>query len=149
MEPWVPLFFAGMYESIAAHSRLGLNVVVDVGHHDSFTTPMGILFDCARRLRGLPVLLVGVRCPAKIVLKRRRETWGNDWTEGDPIPPGILEWDREVHTPGIYDLEVDTSVLKPNECAETIRNYLESEPGPTAFQKLGTMACKRTTEVDR
>ena len=33
LEPLIVRFYAAMYESIAAHSRLGLNVVVDVGHH--------------------------------------------------------------------------------------------------------------------
>ncbi|WP_257984379.1 hypothetical protein [Neobacillus cucumis] len=28
--------YQAMYESIAAHSRLGLNVIVDVGHHDNY-----------------------------------------------------------------------------------------------------------------
>src|SRR6266536_2828547 len=46
--PFVGAFFAAWYESIAAHSRAGLNVVVDVGHHDG-----EILADCARRLEGL------------------------------------------------------------------------------------------------
>lgn len=30
----VPVLFAALYESIAGHSRLGLNVVSDVGRHD-------------------------------------------------------------------------------------------------------------------
>src|SRR3990172_357295 len=33
LEPLVPVLYAAMYESIAAHSRLGLNVISDVGHH--------------------------------------------------------------------------------------------------------------------
>ena len=37
---------SALYESIAAHARLGLNVVVDVGHHES-NNP-GVLADCAR-----------------------------------------------------------------------------------------------------
>ena len=41
LEPLVPVFYAAMYESIAAHSRLGLNVVVDVGHHDAYAVPPG------------------------------------------------------------------------------------------------------------
>ena len=49
--PLVPVFYAALYESIAAHSRLGLNVVADAGHHDA-----GILADCARRLAGVPAL---------------------------------------------------------------------------------------------
>ncbi|MDZ4438911.1 phosphotransferase-like protein, partial [Bacillus cereus] len=35
IEPLVILMYKAMYESIAAHSRLGINVVVDVGHHDN------------------------------------------------------------------------------------------------------------------
>src|SRR5215468_9451677 len=60
IEPLVSILYYAIYESIAAHSRLGLNVVVDVGHHDGYTIPRGILPECARRLGGLPVLFVGV-----------------------------------------------------------------------------------------
>ncbi len=62
LEAVVPTLYAALYESIAAHSRLGLNVVVDVGHHDAYSTPLHVLPDAARRLDGLPALLVGVRC---------------------------------------------------------------------------------------
>ena len=54
LEPFVAACYAALYESVAAHSRLGLNVVVDVGHHDSYSRPLGILADAARTLRGLP-----------------------------------------------------------------------------------------------
>jgi len=33
LEPLIMTLYHAMYETIAAHSRLGLNVVVDVGHH--------------------------------------------------------------------------------------------------------------------
>lgn len=75
LEPLVVVLYRAMYQAIAAHSRMGLNVVVDVGHHDAFSKPLGILPDCARRLSGLPVLFVGVRCPIEIILERRRATW--------------------------------------------------------------------------
>lgn len=68
LEPLVPRLYAALYEAIAAHSRLGLNVVTDVGHHDAYSRPLGILPDCARRLAGLPVLFVGVRCPIEVIL---------------------------------------------------------------------------------
>src|SRR5688500_6119372 len=47
LEPLVRLFYAGMYEAIAAHSRLGLNVVADGGHHDAYSRPLHILAECA------------------------------------------------------------------------------------------------------
>src|SRR5262245_21133768 len=111
LEPLVSILYRAMYESIAAHSRLGLNVVVDVGHHDAYAIPRGILPDCARRLSGLPVLFVGVRCPIEIIMERRRATGWDTGSAGAAAPPPVRLWQREVHIPGIYDLEVDTSAL--------------------------------------
>ena len=75
LEPLIVLLYRAMYEAIALHSRLGLNVVVDVGHHDAYAVPREILPNCARQLKGLPVLFVGVRCPVEVVMQRRRTTW--------------------------------------------------------------------------
>ncbi|KGM32010.1 chloramphenicol phosphotransferase CPT family protein [Inquilinus limosus] len=142
IEAWVPVFYAGLYESIAAHSRLGLNVVADLGHHDAYSEPLGILRDCARRLLGLPALLVGVRCPVGEIMRRRRT--GQPGREGeyavasadDPVPEPVLRWQREVHRPGIYDLELDTSVLSPSDGAAAIRRRLD-DPAPfSAFRRL-------------
>jgi chloramphenicol 3-O phosphotransferase len=141
LEPLVQVFYAALYQSIAAHSRLGLNVVVDVGHHDAYAIPRGILPDCARRLRGLPVLFVGVRCPIEIIMERRRSTgWEVAGSAGSPVPEPVLRWQREVHIPGIYDLEVDTSALSPAECAEAIRQRLILGPPPSAFQRLAALS---------
>lgn len=74
LEPLVVTLYAALYESIAAHSRLGLNVVADTLHHDNYSVPRGILPDAARRLAGLPVLFVGVRCPIEVIRQRRRDT---------------------------------------------------------------------------
>jgi chloramphenicol 3-O phosphotransferase len=140
IEPLIPILYCAMYESIAAHSRLGLNVVVDVGHHDAYAVPRGILPDCARRLSGLPVLFVGVRCPIEVVMERRRAT---GWNAGDPadgpIPLPVQRWQHEVHLPGIYDLEVDTSAQSPAECAVAIRQRLENAPRPSAFEQLAAI----------
>lgn len=140
LEPLVARFYAALYESIAAHSRQGLNVVSDFGHHDGFAEPRGILPDCARRLRGLPVLLVGVRCPIEVILERRRATgWGESRSEGFS-ESGAERWQREVHQPGIYDLEVDTSVMSPQECAQAIRQRLDAGRPPTAMPRLAAMS---------
>jgi len=140
IEPLLPILYGAMYESIAAHSRLGLNVVVDVGHHDAYAVPRGILPDCARRLSGLPVLFVGVRCPIEIIMERRRATWGAGTAADASVPQPVRLWQEAVHSPGIYDLEVDTSVLSPEACASVIRQHLEQGPPPSAFQRLAAMA---------
>jgi chloramphenicol 3-O phosphotransferase len=142
LEPLVPVLFAGLYESIAAHSRLGLNVVADVGHHDAYAQPRRILAASARRLAGLPVLFVGVRCPVEVIMARRnaghagREGESATGSAAEPIPAPVRLWQREVHIPGIYDLEVDTAVLSPAACAAAIRRRLDDGPPPSAFQRL-------------
>src|SRR2546423_4279779 len=135
--PLLPALYAALYDSIAAHSKAGLNVVVDVGHHDA-----KILADCARRLSGLPVLFVGVRCPIDVVMERRnagqvgREDEYAVGSEIEPIPRPVALWQEAVHIPGIYDLEVDTSRQSPEECADAIRRRLDDGPPPSAFPRL-------------
>ena len=141
-EPLIPALYAALYESIAAHSRLGLNVVVDAGHHDAYDLPRNILADSARRLAGLPVLFVGVRCPIEVIMERRhvsqpvREQQYLVGTPDEPIPAPVQRWQDEVHRPGIYDLEVDTSELTTEQCAALIGARLASGLGGTAFQAL-------------
>ena len=96
-----------------------------------------MLRDGARRLAELPVLFVGVRCPIDVIIARRVATgWQPAGTEGDPVPAPVALWQSEVHIPGIYDLEVDTSELTPEECAAAIRSRIDEEPAPSAFRQL-------------
>ncbi|MGO7538003.1 chloramphenicol phosphotransferase CPT family protein [Rhizobium ruizarguesonis] len=143
LEELVPFFYAALYESIAIHASLGLNVIADLGHHDSYSQPLGILGDCARRLEDFPVLFVGVRCPIETIMHRRaiaqegRETLYLSATEDVPVPEPVQRWQDAVHRPGIYDMEVDTSVLTPLECAEAIRHQLDlGIPAPSAFERI-------------
>lgn len=139
LEPFVVASYSAMYDSIAAHSRSGLNVVVDVGHHDAYSVRRNILSRCLERLEGLPVLLVGVRCPIEVVMDRRRASPAGRYVVGspdEPVPEPVRRWQREVHEPGIYDLEVDTSRLSPEACAARIRRCLEAPPRPTAVERL-------------
>ncbi|WP_192245231.1 chloramphenicol phosphotransferase CPT family protein [Mesorhizobium silamurunense] len=146
LEAFVPRLYAALYDSIAAHSRLGLNVVTDVGHHEAHSRPLDILPDCARRLAGLPVLFVGVRCPIEVILQRRAASAADGTyvtgSDEDPIPRPVRLWQEEVHKPGIYDLEVDTSRLGPQACAEVIRQRLLAGPEPLAFRRLAQMRAK-------
>jgi chloramphenicol 3-O phosphotransferase len=134
LEELVPAFYAAMYDSIAAHSRHGFGVVVDVDHHEAYSRPLGVLSDCARRLTGLPVLWVGVRCPVEVIWQRREESWGQRY-EGadDDLRAAVERWQHEVHAHGPYDLEVDTSAMGPAECARLIAARLAEGPPGTAF----------------
>ena len=141
LEDHVAATFAWMYDAIAHMSRQGFDVVVDVGHHDAYSRPLGTLVDAAHRLVDLPTLLVGVRCPVEVVMARRdaeseqgRRYLGT--TADGEIPAPVRRWQTEVHRPGVYDLEVDTSTLSPEACAERIEARLADPATPTAFASL-------------
>jgi chloramphenicol 3-O phosphotransferase len=146
LEPLIVLLYRALYEAIAAHSRLGLNIVVDVGHHDAYAIPRGILPTCARQLQGLPVLFVGVHCPLPVVMDRRRATWGAG-SDDDAVLRAARLWQQAVHVPGIYDLEVDTAALSVEECAAVIRRRLAEGPPPSTFQRLAAMATREEGTV--
>ena len=133
----LPMLYAALYESVAAHSKFGLNVLVDVGHSD-----MDIAADSARRLAGLPVLFVGVRCPIEVIMERRRTSARERYATAGPdeaVPAPVLRWQREVHAHWTYDVEVDTSVQSPNLCATAIRQRLDAGPAPEAFARLAKL----------
>ena len=146
LEAFVPKMYAALYDSVVAHSHQGLNVVVDVGHHDGYSKPLGVLADVAGRLHDLQAFFIGVRCPVDVVLERRDATWPS-WRDGMPgvptpegeVPEPVLRREECVHTPGIYDLEVDTSLLSPIECAAAIRRRMDTGP-PSAFAQLAASA---------
>jgi chloramphenicol 3-O phosphotransferase len=136
LEPLVATLYHGLYESIAAHSRLGVHVAADVGHHDGYSQPLGILPACARLLDGLPAWLIGVRCPIEAVMERRQATWGRSYDADGSVPAPILRFQQQVHVPGVYDLEVDTSQMSPGACADAIRRRIDEGPPPTALRRL-------------
>ena len=132
--PYLPVLYAALYDSVAAHSRLGLNVAVDVGHYDA-----AILADAANRLDGLPGLFVGIHCPIDVIQKRRRAAETDRYVtsnEDEPVPQPVLRWQQAVHGGWAYDLELDTSELSPEQCAAVIQNRLRSEPAPYALAQL-------------
>ena len=71
LEEHLPVLFDALYGSVIALSRLGLHVVVDVGHHDDYSTPLGILTRVAEELADRPAYFIGVRCPVDVVMRRR------------------------------------------------------------------------------
>ena len=140
LERLVPTFYAALYESIVAHSRLGLNVVTEGGHHGAIHP--GLLGDCARRLTGLPRPVRWRTLPDRGDHEASQRTPPPGryvvGSADEPFPPPVLLWQEEVHKPGIYDLEVDTSLRSPEGCAGEIRQRLAEGPPGAAFQQLAS-----------
>lgn len=142
--PFGDSIVAGLHAALVAFSEIGHCVVADhMLAHERW------LRDCVRQLAHLPVLLVGVRCPFDVIIERRRErddhitrylnelrTERGEMLAFESQTASDRWWHREVHVPGIYDLEVDTSLLSPDECALAIRERLEHGPPPAAIQTL-------------
>jgi chloramphenicol 3-O phosphotransferase len=55
-----------------------------------------------------------------------------DAAEND-LRNAVERWQREVHSHGDYDLEVDSSILGPDECARLIAARLSKGPPGRAF----------------
>lgn len=107
-------FVSGMHATAAALADAGLNVIVD-----HVLLEGAWLDECARRWAAFDVLFVGVRCPLEVVLKRELER--KDRTLGQAEAQFAV-----VHTWRAYDVEVDTSILSPDEAAAQVRGALES-----------------------
>lgn len=136
LEDLVAVLYAALFESVAAQARLGLDVVVDVGLHDSYSEPRHIRRDSARRLEGLPVVFVGVRCPLDVIWQRRQASWGQHREDADPELVGaVRRWQDAVHQVA-YDLEVDTSASSAAECADLIAWRIGQGPPGSAFERL-------------
>jgi chloramphenicol 3-O phosphotransferase len=121
---------SGMHASVAALARLGHRVVVD---HVLWVPEW--LEECVALWRDFPVLFVGVHCPLPVLEAR-------ELARGDRSAKGVVRWQfSRVHnrggTPLPYDLEFDTSIQTPHECAEQILARWLAGPEPTGFRTLG------------
>jgi chloramphenicol 3-O phosphotransferase len=114
----------GMYHAVAALADEANDLILD----DVIFDPRA-LREAVNVLPAFNTLFVGVRCPLEVAKQREQE-------RGDRTL-GLVEAHYDiVHSHGIYDLEIDTSVLTPTECASQIKDRLQNGPPPTAIQKL-------------
>ena len=112
------------HHAVAAKANLGNRVIVD-----HVLAQSAWLEECVTLFDGLEVIFVGVHCPLE-ELERREINRGDRQI-------GLTRYQyRQVHAHGIYDIELDTSNLTPEECASIIVEYVNSGSSPTAFEQL-------------
>lgn len=115
---------SGTHHAIAALARAGNHVIAD----HTLVDPLWVN-ECATLFGDLPAFLIGIRCPLEVL--EQREKARHNRTPGQARAQFDL-----VHAHGIYDLEVDTSVLRPAECALAIKKRLQGGSPPSAFGYL-------------
>lgn len=115
---------SGMHQAIAVLSRTGINVIVD-----HVLVDPDWLLECIDLFHELPVLLVGIRCPLEVLVQREQAR------KNRTLGQAKAQYDL-VHAHAIYDLEVDTSLLSPEECALRIKQRLEDGIPPAALKLL-------------
>lgn len=116
----------GMHRAIAALSRAGNYVVAD----HVLVEPEWVT-DCANVLADLPAWLIGVRCPLPVLVERER-------SRGDRTLGQAAAQHERVHAHGVYDFEVDTSLMSPEECADAIIRQIKVTP-PFALRTLASL----------
>ena len=115
---------AGMHGAIESLSKSGLNVIAD-----HVLVEPDWWQDCAERFSSLPAYLIGIRCPLEVL--EQREKVRRNRTMGQAKAQYHM-----VHGQEIYDLEVDTSLSSPEECARQIEARINSDLPPSAFRKI-------------
>ena len=120
----LPRLLAAFNSSSAAIARAGNNIVVDtVLQEPSWVAP------CVMAFEGLEVVFVAIRCSLQELVAREKAR------SDRRLGMARYQYDR-VHLCGIYDVELDTSVVALEECVGIISEYVRSGVRPLAFEKL-------------
>lgn len=118
------ILFSGMHHAIAAAAKRGLNVIAD-----HVFVEKDWVDECASLFADMDAYLVGLYCPLEIL--EEREKHRKDRTLGQARDQFDV-----IHKYAKYDLELDTSKLTAEECAEKVIERLKYPP--TAFKLLET-----------
>ncbi|MGW7610049.1 phosphotransferase-like protein [Streptomyces sp. NPDC054766] len=114
----------GFHRAVAGMAAGGNNLVVDHPLSRRWR-----LLDLLDLLVPEDTVLVGVRCPLPELERRELE-------RGDRQPGLAALQYGQVHSHGLHDLDVDTSLSSAEDCAQHIRDFLSDRPRPTAFDTL-------------
>jgi len=112
----------GMHQAISALSLAGINVLAD-----HVLVEQNWVDECAELFAELPAYLIGVQCPLEVLVERERSR------KNRTLGQAKLQF-PVIHKYSIYDLEVDSSLLTPEECARAI--IVRIMDPPVAFKQL-------------
>ncbi|WP_078866303.1 phosphotransferase-like protein [Streptomyces sp. NRRL S-1448] len=114
----------GFHRAVAGMAAGGNNLVVDYPLSRRWR-----LLDLLDVLVPEDTLLIAVRCPLPELERRERD-------RGDrQLGLAAMQYDQ-VHSHELHDLDVDSGLLSPEECARRIREFVPGRLRPTAFERL-------------
>lgn len=107
---------SGMHHAIAALAKSGNHVIADHVLLEELW-----LNECVNLFREIPTFLIGAKCPLGIAEQR-------EMARKDRVPGTARAMFPIVHSHCSYDLEIDTSIFSPVECAQQIAKRLLEPP---------------------
>ena len=114
----------GMHHAIAAYALQGNNCIVDyIAYKQEW------LKDLCAACNGITVYLVGVDAPLEI-LEQREKARGRAFVEGHARSHYLTVHEAFSNQ---YDIRVDTSLMDPKTCAQTIYDFVTADSAPQAF----------------
>lgn len=113
----------GIHRTFASFAAAGNNIVVDYILYDP-----AWLADLVHTLKGLTVYFIGVNAPLSVIEEREKQ-------RGNRLFGHARSHYNTVHKGLVYDLEIDSSSLTPEESALAIKKFIEECPYPKAFNK--------------
>jgi chloramphenicol 3-O phosphotransferase len=122
--PLCQMLFSGFHRSLGALASTGNDLIVD-----DVLLESRWLQEVIDALVDHEVCFVGVRCPVDVAEARER-------ARDDRIVGTARGQYDQVHAHGTYDVEVDTSLLPPQACAQRILEAQQRLRSPTAFERL-------------
>ena len=114
--------FSGMHHAIAAAASRGNNILAD-----HVLVEKAWVDECAELFAGTNAYLIGLTCPLEVLEQREQDR--KDRTLGQ----AKIQYEV-IHKFAQYDLELDTSKLTTEECAERVIERLTNPP--IAFRKI-------------
>lgn len=139
LEPDVANLYDLLFATIRLQAEAGFDVVADLGMHEDYSTPLGILDRAATSLGPIGALLVGIDCDIDEIMRRRNaDPQGGFYATGDTPPPPVLRWQEGVHRDKTYDLRLDMGRLAPEDGVAQIAALLANPPVPGALALRAT-----------
>jgi chloramphenicol 3-O phosphotransferase len=128
----------GFHSSIASMASQGNRLIVDTVRAEP-----GWLDEWLEVFKPFSVLFVGVFADLEDLEQREAER-----QRPDDLPGTARRHFHTVHQGDVYDIRLDTSRQSPEECADRVMEFLQSDRSPVAFDQLREERREQNSQQD-